>query len=1145
MYLKNIDFPNQIIDAIREDKLVVFAGAGASAGEPTSFPNFVDLANRIADGTGESAKEDACEVFLGALKARGVAVNDIAAHILSETGRMHNMLHEAIVDLFPSLDKVKIVTTNYDHMFEQVFEERGEKVPIYNSPALPLGDDIEGIVHIHGNIDDSKYMVVTDEDFGVAYLKEGYATRFLTRLFESYTVLFIGYSYKDVIMRYLTRAMYRDNSAHRYILTDDKKSDWDALGISAIYFPKGKYKKEIEGLNSLGNLVKRGLFDWKNIFTEIADTPPKALEFEKEIDYCLESIELSKVLADCVYGSGWLELLERKEVFSACFSGQKVATETDTIWANWLCSKFVGRDDNSLIRLFARHKRGFNKFFSEILLQKIVRDGSSVSDEYLKKYLTLSERYLVDAWIISLLIEMTHERRLDYSSLHLFEKLYSVSLEVGEGFGIQEERIEYSHSFIGEYQIVRNAWDLIKADILPQYASEVLFLVQKVIENVHNMYAEMGGASDDEEPWNMSMLVIEDYVKEHSKEPFHILAEAFLQAARALKDEEGLAVYLKHVLTSNSLLLRKIVLRAVRESGAFSNDEKIEIICTEDWVWSLEGREQVFLLTQESFVGASPERQNRLLDIIEKRPCNYKDDVAREYVVYNWCVWLRRVSPENQRIESIIKDILSKYNFSPRENPERIIQESEGTWNPNASPVSASEMLEMPKEKLATMLVDFKERDFEGPTRFGLLKTFSDCVESNTQWAMGMADYFYLHKISDEDSWKYLLQGVKSANQKIEEALSWCKNLAGMLDVIPDIKAVADFLWEALRNKEMGAHFKKYEKELFELSIRLWEKRDTAEPSSMRIIDKVFNTATGIVLISWVYMASFSADNNIPSCYKVKFEEALQLNSWEHEVAVCVLAGHFNFLCYRDRIWCTKHFEAMLAGVRKKDYISAWEGYVFFSGRVVKDLVDVQPQIFLKAVKHVKWLEGDIREAFLALFLALLIFAVETPNAKFIPELYKSATEDIRNEFVESIERSLRKLDTETKVNTWDSWLKQFLINRKSNKPTELADAECNALFMLLPELKFVFDEAVEILCKGKLPSDLEIMFWYELNGGGFASEHASSLAKLLIVLLNSQKDLDGGKHYVIQMADKLRGIDEGSKAELQEALLKHGINVL
>ena len=283
MFLNNINFPNRILDAIREDKLVIFAGAGASMEKPTSLPNFQDLAKEIAEGTGQTlGKNEPCEVFLGALKARKIDVNESAASILSGTCLKHNALHEAIVDLFVSPERIKIVTTNYDQMFEQVLEERGVQAPIYNSPALPLGSDVNGIIHIHGNVSNPKYMVVTDEDFGRAYLTEGYATRFLVKLFESYTVLFIGYSYSDTILRYLTRAMSRQHSANRYILTDDTKSDWNALGISSINYPKRSYAVMRGGLIKLGNHAKKGLWDWKNQFTDITDAPPKDLTIEKE-----------------------------------------------------------------------------------------------------------------------------------------------------------------------------------------------------------------------------------------------------------------------------------------------------------------------------------------------------------------------------------------------------------------------------------------------------------------------------------------------------------------------------------------------------------------------------------------------------------------------------------------------------------------------------------------------------------------------------------------------------------------------------------------------------------------------------------------------------------------------------------------------
>ena len=46
MYIDEINFPNEIIEAIRNNNLVVFAGAGASVDAPTSLPNFEDLANK-------------------------------------------------------------------------------------------------------------------------------------------------------------------------------------------------------------------------------------------------------------------------------------------------------------------------------------------------------------------------------------------------------------------------------------------------------------------------------------------------------------------------------------------------------------------------------------------------------------------------------------------------------------------------------------------------------------------------------------------------------------------------------------------------------------------------------------------------------------------------------------------------------------------------------------------------------------------------------------------------------------------------------------------------------------------------------------------------------------------------------------------
>ena len=66
MKISDIHFPPSLLSALRDDSLVVFAGAGVSAGKPASLPNFRAFAESIAQGTGQLRRTHETEdVFLG------------------------------------------------------------------------------------------------------------------------------------------------------------------------------------------------------------------------------------------------------------------------------------------------------------------------------------------------------------------------------------------------------------------------------------------------------------------------------------------------------------------------------------------------------------------------------------------------------------------------------------------------------------------------------------------------------------------------------------------------------------------------------------------------------------------------------------------------------------------------------------------------------------------------------------------------------------------------------------------------------------------------------------------------------------------------------------------------------------------------
>ena len=71
-------------------------------------------------------------------------------------------LHRDLVRLYPETDKVRIVTTNFDLLFDAAARDLFTKKPdLFKSPALPLGREFYGIVHVHGCPDRPQGMVLS------------------------------------------------------------------------------------------------------------------------------------------------------------------------------------------------------------------------------------------------------------------------------------------------------------------------------------------------------------------------------------------------------------------------------------------------------------------------------------------------------------------------------------------------------------------------------------------------------------------------------------------------------------------------------------------------------------------------------------------------------------------------------------------------------------------------------------------------------------------------------------------------------------------------------------------------------------------------------------------------------------------------
>jgi NAD-dependent SIR2 family protein deacetylase len=123
MQIGPLDLPDEVLTALEEERLVIFAGAGVSIPPPASLPDFRGLVEGIVGRTLCPEEVEQMDRVLGRAKEKGVPVHRNAAEHLAQPESRFNSLHESLVALFGSATAMRIVTTNFDQHFEGAIEK--------------------------------------------------------------------------------------------------------------------------------------------------------------------------------------------------------------------------------------------------------------------------------------------------------------------------------------------------------------------------------------------------------------------------------------------------------------------------------------------------------------------------------------------------------------------------------------------------------------------------------------------------------------------------------------------------------------------------------------------------------------------------------------------------------------------------------------------------------------------------------------------------------------------------------------------------------------------------------------------------------------------------------------------------------------
>ncbi|AMP72594.1 SIR2 family protein [Ralstonia solanacearum] len=307
------DIPDALVQAHEEGSVVFFCGAGISY--PAGLPGFKGLVEQIYQLNGTAFTDIEREAFdrgqfdgaLDLLERRlpgqRLAVRRALVNALKPKLRRKGATdtHAALLRLARGREgALRLVTTNFDRVFHTAAKRIGQPFQAYAAPMLPIPKNSRwnGLVYLHGLLsektDDTALnrLVVTSGDFGLAYLTERWAARFVSELFRNYVVCFVGYSINDPVLRYMMDALAADRmlgevTPQAWALGDyeqgqehRKTIEWEAKGVTPILYeaPAGSHDHSAlhKTLHAWAEIYRDGVLGKERIVVSHALARPSA-----------------------------------------------------------------------------------------------------------------------------------------------------------------------------------------------------------------------------------------------------------------------------------------------------------------------------------------------------------------------------------------------------------------------------------------------------------------------------------------------------------------------------------------------------------------------------------------------------------------------------------------------------------------------------------------------------------------------------------------------------------------------------------------------------------------------------------------------------------------------------------------------------
>ncbi len=1084
-----VDVPDELIRAHAEGRLVLFVGAGASFDSPASLPSFVELATRIAGEVGQTpTKEELAQpdALLGRLDG-SADVHHRVWSMLSPPNSQPNQVHEAIVDLAHATGSFRVVTTNYDRHLSGAAVARGLDVAEYLAPALPIGDDFDGLVYLHGTLSQQpRRLVVTDRDFGRAYLTEGWATTFLQRMFHSYTALFIGYSHGDIVMRYLARGL--GPNARRFAL-DQRTSltNWEALGITPVWFDvvNNSWGQLPDALQRWGQRASMNLLDHHQRIASLVQLPPNNIpEDMSYLESMLEQPETAREFTQLATRNEWLEWANTRPQFDKLFDPKAASDDVTRTLAYWYAESFVVASEtlnDIAFKIMADRGGTLSPACVGAIGHLLHIDHTARTprpcwlDRWLP-YLLQAESPDESWWEYALLASTWTDNQA--AALLLFDYLTEPSVAFDNyRFGGLGRRGRVGLRASGHH--LAQIWEKVFKPHLGEAASSVLAIAERHLRRARQLHELSAPANLGRDPVSLRRDSIAS-TPDRLADPIDTLIDAARDSLlRTLHSDRNSGLRCCDEWAASGVpILERLAAHAIGRAAKLDPTDKLDwLLERPELLFKSHPRPEVIELIEAAAESTPAERLDALVSSVLSPPAMPapRDDETLAHRLARWQLPLlgaiHRIRDDHTATNAALGELESSHpdlrGLAARALESRI----SGGAVSDEPPVTSAEL----RTKLAAdpaqaieLLYSYRDAHtpWNGPSWNGVLQLVAQTVAESPRDGLTVLDV----DRTPGDLTGAVIHGWSRATLDEPTAAEVIDRL-GQLDKAVFADDLARLLGDGGRYDHSPTDWARLPGAR-SLAVAVWSALPRPDDSVILDVDDWLETAinrpAGNLAQFWLHAISvqWKAQGDdwqgIPADSRAALDAMIGAEDEHGQLAEVMLASNLHFLHAADASWCEQHLLCRLRWEDPDRALRNWQGFLILGQPRDRLLIAGLLKEYLNAAANADRFTDEHRRQ-LAEHLAAIAVYSEVEPTSWLAEFTRRAALGLVVQWIEQVAWRVGQLDAEAADAQWTKWMRTYWLARLDNTPTAFSNDEASALVGWTTNLAGFYEEAVEI----------------------------------------------------------------------------------